>query len=1011
MEEINTNSENLIEDNSSLIQDDPINTNPQEPTYESNPYHYQYSLEIEIQLSSKIFGSLLTETDIDIAHFSLSTTSPNQFKWDVYHHLTDIKESAKSIEKEFNKKERIISNDLLLNLQRIQKFSISEIKQNIQLIKTVYSDLLNRANDNVKLREFFEISNVSFSKFNQGIKPKEGYCQKKAEVKTCRRLFNCFCSCMECVLFNKFNKRWIVLKDDMLFYMNSSLSETGKNIYWFDDKLKVEKEGNQILRVQDNSNSITIKFETEFECALWHKQIQEKVENFKQIMANNKYASYTNQKTDNVSEWFIDGKSYFNDLRTHLLQAQETVFITDWWLSPEVWLDRPVQYNVYQDMKNNNIKTKREEPSRLMDILYTLALRGVEVYILVYCEMTLALTLNSKHSKDTLQDLHDNIKVCRHPKDSLDLLWSHHEKLVVIDQRIGYVGGLDLCWGRYDTNNHPLYEPPNQTQLYEFPGIDYSNARICDFSNVQNYLVESVSRSNTHRMPWHDVHIRLEGPAVADIARHFVERWNYAKFESRNGMIIGVASKSDIKTETNANTEQLNQMGWLGNLISNANQKLPSKLEQTNIIQEDNNNDNDNEEQLLQTFIQGKTIIDEDHLMQPKSAYNNFVRGMAKKQQKTKSWFEPRHAPLQVSFNIGFLRAKGAKAKVQVLRSGSLWSIGLKKKENSILNAYRYLIKKAKHYIYIENQFFISKPYNQEDKQQCSSLPTIVENDIACCITERILQAIDENKPFKVFVFIPLLPGFAGEPETSSTLQIILKHTYHTISKCKGYSMLEKIDRKLKQIGSIKTVDDYIGFYSLRTHAQKSPNDPPVTELIYIHSKLMIVDDTKVLIGSANINDRSMLGSRDSEYAVVVKHTKNHMSIMNGERYKCSFYAKSFRKALMAEHLGLKKMDRILDDPLNEKLNTLFKQRAEQNTELYRKIFACYPDDQYTTFQELKQGLSSAPKGDNLIELYNQNKDKIKGHIVEFPLKFLEQEKLGMIFFSVENLVPEKNFT
>jgi hypothetical protein len=43
--------------------------------------------------------------------------------------------------------------------------------------------------------------------------------------------------------------------------------------------------------------------------------------------------------------------------------------------------------------------------------------------------------------------------------------------------------------------------------------------------------------------------------------------------------------------------------------------------------------------------------------------------------------------------------------------------------------------------------------------------------------------------------------------------------------------------------------------------------------------------------------------------------------------------------------------------------------------------------------------------------LYNQNKDKIKGHIVELPLKFLEQEKLGMIFFSVENLVPEKNFT
>ena len=31
----------------------------------------------------------------------------------------------------------------------------------------------------------------------------------------------------------------------------------------------------------------------------------------------------------------------------------------------------------------------------------------------------------------------------------------------------------------------------------------------------------------------------------------------------------------------------------------------------------------------------------------------------------------------------------------------------------------------------------------------------------------------------------------------------------------------------------------------------------PVTEMVYIHSKLMIVDDCKMIIGSANINDRS----------------------------------------------------------------------------------------------------------------------------------------------------------
>ena len=45
----------------------------------------------------------------------------------------------------------------------------------------------------------------------------------------------------------------------------------------------------------------------------------------------------------------------------------------------------------------------------------------------------------------------------------------------------------------------------------------------------------------------------------------------------------------------------------------------------------------------------------------------------------------------------------------------------------------------------------------------------------------------------------------------------------------------------------------------------------PLTEIIYIHSKCMIVDDKYVIIGSANINDRSMLGNRDSEIAIMVQ--------------------------------------------------------------------------------------------------------------------------------------------
>lgn len=39
---------------------------------------------------------------------------------------------------------------------------------------------------------------------------------------------------------------------------------------------------------------------------------------------------------------------------------------------------------------------------------------------------------------------------------------------------------------------------------------------------------------------------------------------------------------------------------------------------------------------------------------------------------------------------------------------------------------------------------------------------------------------------------------------------------------------------------------------------------------VYVHSKVMIIDDCMSLIGSANINDRSLLGSRDSEVLVTI---------------------------------------------------------------------------------------------------------------------------------------------
>ena len=39
-------------------------------------------------------------------------------------------------------------------------------------------------------------------------------------------------------------------------------------------------------------------------------------------------------------------------------------------------------------------------------------------------------------------------------------------------------------------------------------------------------------------------------------------------------------------------------------------------------------------------------------------------------------------------------------------------------------------------------------------------------------------------------------------------------------------------------------------------------------QMIYVHSKMIIIDDAYIIVGSANINERSMSGTRDTEMAV-----------------------------------------------------------------------------------------------------------------------------------------------
>lgn len=248
--------------------------------------------------------------------------------------------------------------------------------------------------------------------------------------------------------------------------------------------------------VVNNNRKLRIKARDHFEWRAWLKAFDRAMK--KSVWgpySERKFGSFAPQRKNNYVKHFIDGKGYFSTLHAELLKAEREVFITDWWLTPELYLKRPVSFDMEGDM----------EKYRLDVTLKELAEKDVKIFVLVWKEVELAGLYNaSTHVKNSLMKLHKNIKVIRHPRMFISM-WSHHEKIVVIDQNIAFLGGLDICMGRWDTPQHPLKDLKDKNGKCYFPGLDYSNSRVSDFTNVAKYQNESIDRLTQPRMPWHDV--------------------------------------------------------------------------------------------------------------------------------------------------------------------------------------------------------------------------------------------------------------------------------------------------------------------------------------------------------------------------------------------------------------------------------------------------------------------------------------------------------------------------
>ncbi len=114
-------------------------------------------------------------------------------------------------------------------------------------------------------------------------------------------------------------------------------------------------------------------------------------------------------------------------------------------------------------------------------------------------------------------------------------------------------------------------------------------------------------------------------------------------------------------------------------------------------------------------------------------------------------------------------------------------------------------ITNAQHFVYIENQFFITATSDAQHP---------VGNKIGAAIADRIVRAHREGEDFRVVVVMPAVPAFAGDLHSDGALgtRAIMEYQYNSISRG-GHSIMEAAQR-----AGVDDPSRYIGFYNLRSY-------------------------------------------------------------------------------------------------------------------------------------------------------------------------------------------------
>jgi phosphatidylserine/phosphatidylglycerophosphate/cardiolipin synthase-like enzyme len=189
----------------------------------------------------------------------------------------------------------------------------------------------------------------------------------------------------------------------------------------------------------------------------------------------------------NLLDVLIDGEQVLTAIEQAIRSARSHVHIAGWSITPPFEL------------------TRGGDPVIVRDLLADVA-RGVDVRVLLWAGAPVPVIRpdrrDVRRDRDALV-IGSRVRVGLDPREHL--VHCHHEKIVVVDDEVAFVGGLDLTdrdGDRYDQQTHP----------------------------------------DRRKLGWHDLAFRVRGPLVADVAAHFADRWSEATAERLPKSVIRPAA-------------------------------------------------------------------------------------------------------------------------------------------------------------------------------------------------------------------------------------------------------------------------------------------------------------------------------------------------------------------------------------------------------------------------------------------------------------------------------------